>query len=90
MKNKMTVLKGSSINADNLTIIIIDEENKLFEQTYYYGYDVSYNPMFVSEETPLDEELIKEKAKEYNINIEDIQYGEGRNIFKEFMERQLK
>lgn len=83
MNKQMVVIKGSSINADTLTIKVTNEEGILFEHKYYYGYDISFCKVFATEDKPLDNELVQAKAKEYSIKIEDIQYEEGINIFKE-------
>jgi hypothetical protein len=79
----MKVLEGSSINADTLEIIIEDDSNVAFSQKYYYGYDVSYNKDWATEDKPLDINLINKIASEYNIQLSEIIYAEGTNVFKE-------
>lgn len=74
-KNTMTVFHGSSINADNIKIVITDGENKLFKETYHYGYNVSWKKEFATKDKPLDNDLIEAKAKEFSVELEDVKLG---------------
>jgi hypothetical protein len=78
----MEVLKGSGLNADTIEIIINDGSHEIFKKKYYYGYNVSYKDVFVTEDKPLDKDLIKDIANQYNIPFDSITYGQGVNIFK--------
>lgn len=80
---KMTVVKGSSMCADTMTIVVEKDAVKVFEQYYVYGYTVSWCKFFACEEKPLDTDLIASVALEYGVSLEDVQYATGRNVFKE-------
>jgi hypothetical protein len=80
---KMEVLKGSGLNADTIEIVITHESSEVFKKKYYYGYGVSYNAVFATKDKPLDKDLIKDIAKQYNISSDSIIYGQGVNIFKD-------
>ena len=81
----MKVLKGSGLNADTIEIIVTDDSSELFRNKYYYGYDISYNPSWATKDKPYDKELVKSIASQYKISDEQIEYGEGVNIFKDSM-----
>ena len=86
MKNKMTVFNSSSINADSIKIVVTNGDNKLFEHTYHYGYDVSWKKDYATKTKPFDKDLIAAIAEEFEIKPEDIEYAKGVNVFQQSME----
>jgi len=87
-KNKMMVIKGSSINADTIEIRVENGSEVLFNKKYFYGYDVSWKESFATKEKPFDVHLTRDIAKEFDIEIKDIEYAEGTHLFKEIMEKE--
>lgn len=82
MTIKMTVFKGSSINADNFKIVVTDGETKLFEEMYYYGYNVSWKRAYVTEDKPFDDDVIASVAQKYGVELNDVVQAAGVNVFK--------
>ena len=86
MKNKMTVFNGSSINADSIKIIVTNGDNKLFEHTYHYGYEISWKNDYATKTKPFDKDLIASKAEEFGVEPKDVKYTKGVNVFQQSME----
>jgi len=90
MKRTMSVISGSGIRADNFTIVIEEDGKKLFEKRYDCGYTYSWKKEYATDDKPFKEDLILAKAAEYEIDLSDVQYSEGRNVFKEGLANPVK
>ena len=89
MAIKMIVFKGSSINADNFKIVVTDGEDTLFEKTYYYGYNVSWKREYATKDKPFDDDLIASIAQTYGVELKDVTYAKGVNVFQSSQQKEV-
>ncbi len=81
MAIKMTVYEGSSLNADTFRIVVTDGEDKLFDKTYYYGYNASWKRDFATKAKPFTDDIIASIANTYGVELKDVTYAKGMNVF---------
>lgn len=84
MASCMKIIRGSSINADTVEIIIIQDDKIVFSKKYSYGYNASYEKSWETEKKPFIDDIIYNLNKKYNVI--SVQETEGKNIFKQSLE----
>jgi len=64
----MTVHGGSGVNADYEEIVITKDGQKVLDQRYYYGYDVSWLLSRADEEKPYIDYLLNDLKNKFCVN----------------------
>ncbi|MDD5769180.1 MAG: hypothetical protein PHW55_11430 [Methanothrix sp.] len=77
----MTVIQGSSLNANNFKIVVTDGDDKFFEKMYYYGYNASWKREYATKDKPFEDDLIASTAAQYGVELKDVTYTKGMNVF---------
>lgn len=78
----LTIEVMSGVNADGFTAIVKDSISgkEVFRQTYYYGYDASYDRRWASSRAPYVTDIINDLKSHYNVS--DIEVTAGKNMFR--------
>ena len=78
----LTIEVMSGVNADGFTAIVKDSISgeEIFRQTYYYGYDASYDRRWASSRAPYVTDIINDLKNKYN--VVDVEVTTGKNIFR--------
>ena len=82
MENKMIITVGSSLNADGFDIMIVDKDlEKLFKNSYHYGYNASWKQSWADNDKPYVTDIIKDLCDRYSVPRENIEVTSGKNVF---------
>lgn len=86
MNTHMIIVRGSSINADTVEILIIRYDKVFFTQKFAYGYNASYDKSWATEQKPFIDDIIQSLKEEYSVtSVKEI---DGRNIFQEGLQNE--
>lgn len=72
----------SGVNADGFTAIVKDSISgeEIFRQTYYYGYDASYDRRWANSRKPYVTDIINDLKSRYNVS--NVEVTAGKNLFR--------
>ena len=64
----MYVHGKSGVNADYEEVTIFRDGQKIHDQRYYYGYDISWHKFFAKKEKPMFEDLLAGLKEQYGVD----------------------
>lgn len=93
MNNVLIVEHGSGVSADYLLLKVKALDNPvgqqtIFEDKYWFGYDVSWDPALATDKKPYAKDLIEKIRQKYDCR--EVQEIEGNSIFKESLEEEYE
>lgn len=80
--NALKIKVKSGINWDGFDVTVVDDRNHtVYDHSYSYGWDVSWDKGFASKDKPYVSDVIKSLCDKYNIPKENIFVYAGTNMF---------
>ena len=80
--NALKIKVKSGISSDGFDVTVVDDRNHpVYEHSYSYGWDVSWNKSFASKDKPYVSDVIKSLCDKYTIPKENIFVYAGTNMF---------
>ncbi len=80
--NALRIKVTSGISSDGFDVTVVDDRNHpVYEHSYSYGGDASWNKGFASEDKPYVSDIIKSLCDKYDIPKENIFVSAGMNVF---------
>lgn len=80
--NALKIKVKSGISSDGFDVTVVDDRNHpVYQHSYSYGWDVSWNKSFASKDKPYVSDVIKSLCDKYTISKENIFVYAGTNMF---------
>lgn len=80
----MEIILSSGISGDRFRIRITGSDgDTVFDDTYSYGYNASYDRKWATSKAPYVTDIIQSLCEQYSIDVSNIDVTAGKNVFKE-------